>query len=331
MAEVSIIIPVYNVAKYIRRCLESVVSQTYQKIECILVDDCGTDNSMIIVKDFINHYQGEICFKAVHHSHNLGLSAARNTGIRVSTGKYLYFLDSDDSITPDCIETLLFLFSKYPDISFSQGNILKENGEISTYGFNHSIPEYIHDKEDIYKFLLSKITTSAWNRLISRDFIIENSLYFPVGMIHEDMYWIYFVAKHTTAAAFSLKGTYTYFINEGSLITSISREKRIARYSSRLEASWIYMEDIDQFTSSKYQRQYLSTNLLSCLTELIQLSSFHHWFVFWKAILAMAIKYYHHFSIFRLCFLILLFPPACFFSGHEKCRWRIQQSIVPKL
>lgn len=331
MAEVSIIIPVYNVAPYIKRCLDSVVAQTFQDIECILVDDCATDNSMIIVEDFIKNYQGRIKFKTIHHAQNSGLSAARNTGIKESTSKYLYFLDSDDSITPDCIETLFNLFLKYPGISFGQGNILQENGEISKYGFNNTIPEFINEKEDIYKYLLSRITTSAWNRLIRRNFIIENSLYFPVGMVHEDMYWIYFVAKYTIAAAFSQKGTYTYYTNNGSIMTSISKEKRIERYTSRLDASWKYLEDMDRYASNKYQRQHLSTNLLSCLTELIPLTSFHHWIRFWKSILTMAFKYHRHFTIYRLCFLITLLPPACFFSGKKKFRWHIQNSIVPKL
>ena len=331
MAKVSIIIPVYNVAPYIRRCLNSVVAQTFQDIECILVDDCATDNSMILVEDFINNYQGEIDFKTFHHSKNSGLSAARNTGIKESTGIFLYFLDSDDSITPDCIETLLLLFSKYPDITFAQGNILQENGEISTYGFNDDIPEYIYEKEDIYKYLLSRITTSAWNRLIRRNFIIENSLYFPVGMVHEDMYWMYFIAKYTIAAAFSHKGTYTYYINIGSILTSISNEKRIERYKSRLDASWKYMEDMNQYASNKYQRQLLSTNLQSCLTELIPLSSFHHWRLFWRSILAMAFKYHRHFTIYRLYFLITLLPPVCFFSGKDKIRWRIQNTILKSI
>ena len=113
--KVSIIIPVYNVAPYIKRCLDSVVAQSFQDIECILVDDCGTDNSKEIVQQYIDNYQGQIQFKFIHHEKNLGLSGARNTGIKVATGEWLYFLDSDDSIIPDCIAILLALQEKYPD------------------------------------------------------------------------------------------------------------------------------------------------------------------------------------------------------------------------
>ncbi len=331
MAEVSIIIPVYNVAPYIRRCLDSVVAQTFQDIECILIDDCATDNSIMIVEEFVNSYQGRISFKIIHHPLNSGLSAARNTGIKESTSTYLYFLDSDDTITPNCIETLFYLFSKYPDINFAQGNILQENGEISRYGFNNTIPEYINNKEDIYKYLLSIITTSAWNRLIRRKFIIENSLYFPVGIVHEDMYWMYFVAKKAAAAAFSNIGTYTYYINKGSILTSISKEKRIERYTSRLKAACIYLEDMLHYYPNKFQRQYLALNLLSCLPELTALHSLSNWLVFWKAVLNMSLKISHRITVYQLSFIALLLPPACFLMGQKRIRWRIQNVIVSKL
>lgn len=72
-------------------------------MECILVDDCGTDNSMEIAEQLIKAYNGPIDFKVVHHEHNQGLSAARNTGMDASCGEYVYFLDSDDWISDDCI------------------------------------------------------------------------------------------------------------------------------------------------------------------------------------------------------------------------------------
>jgi len=95
--KVSIIIPLYNVKKYISDCLLSVARQTFRgKIECIIVDDCGTDNSVTLAEQFIAGYDGPIEFTMCHHNHNRGLSAARNTGIDVATGDYIYFLDSDD-------------------------------------------------------------------------------------------------------------------------------------------------------------------------------------------------------------------------------------------
>ena len=104
---ISIIVPVYNVALYVESCIRSVIRQTYDgPMECIVVDDCGTDNSMDIVEKLVAEYDGPISFKVLHHEHNRGLSAARNTGMDEAKGDYLFFLDSDDELTEDCIEKL---------------------------------------------------------------------------------------------------------------------------------------------------------------------------------------------------------------------------------
>ena len=92
MKEVSIIIPIYNVEKYVAECLNSVISQTYDhsKIECIIVDDCTLDHSMDIVNEIIGKYDGGMSFIICRHEHNEGLSAARNTGIEIATVSYTH-------------------------------------------------------------------------------------------------------------------------------------------------------------------------------------------------------------------------------------------------
>ena len=113
LSKVSIIIPVYNVELYIAECLQSVMNQTYQgQLECIVVDDCGTDRSMEIVARMIAGYDGPIEFRVLHHEKNMGLSCARNTGIDAVTGDYVFFLDSDDWISYDCIDYLVSLVNK---------------------------------------------------------------------------------------------------------------------------------------------------------------------------------------------------------------------------
>ena len=326
--KVSIIIPIYNVAPYIKRCLDSVVAQTFQDIECILVNDCGTDNSKEIVQQYIDSYQGPIQFKFIHHEKNLGLSGARNTGIRIATGDWLYFLDSDDSIIPDCIAILLALQEKYPDADFVQGNLLDESGEISHYGFKN-IPEYCNNPFTIEDIMLRKVITSAWNRLVKRSLLIVNELFFPVGMVHEDMYWVYFLSKYVHAAAFSTIGTYIYYTNEGSIMTATSRATRTKRYTSRLIASEAYLTDIKANNyKSHIRHQYLAVNLLSCLTELIPLKSIKHWIYFWSFILRIGSSNIRKITIYRVLFTIILLPPICFFSGRKKFRWRIQKSII---
>ena len=122
---VSIIIPVYNVAPYIGDCLRSVMRQTYTgPIECLIVDDCGTDESLPIAERMIVEYDGPIRFEILHHEHNRGLSAARNTGINKATGDYFFFIDSDDEITEDCMEKMMSVVQENPEVELVQGRYM---------------------------------------------------------------------------------------------------------------------------------------------------------------------------------------------------------------
>jgi len=108
LPSISIIIPVYNVEPYIAECVESVMRQTYTgPMECIIVDDCGTDKSIEIVKQLITEYKGPIDFRIQHHEHNRGLAVARNTDTDAATGDYIYYLDSDDWVEPNIVELLV--------------------------------------------------------------------------------------------------------------------------------------------------------------------------------------------------------------------------------
>lgn len=326
--KVSIIIPIYNAEKYIIRCLNSIISQTYKNIECILVDDCSKDKCMIIIKQFIKDYNGPVNFIIKHHATNRGPSAARNTGIRSASGSFIYFLDSDDAIVPETIEILLSLFEKYPNCELAQGNILDQRGQISLYGFKSSFPEYTIDKNEIYNIILSKTTTTAWNRLIKKDFIFQHNLFFPEGIINEDMLWCYFVAKHARAISIINKGLYIYYVNEESIMTSHKRDSRIKWYKSRLWSSEEYIKDMKKGHTNKYQRQYLAINLLSCLVELNKIHSIKHWFTFWCKICTLTFSIINKISWHRFMFFLCLIPPACFISSNEKIRWRIQKNII---
>ena len=103
---VTISIPIYQCENYIINCLKSVVSQTYQNLEILLVDDLGNDDSMLLVEDFVQKNL-HLNFKILKNKKNSGLSVVRNVGIDNAQGKYIFFLDSDDEITPDCISKMV--------------------------------------------------------------------------------------------------------------------------------------------------------------------------------------------------------------------------------
>ncbi len=161
MVNVSIIIPIYNVEPFIEECVNSVLNQTMtENIECILVDDCGSDKSFEVAESIIATYKGDIKFKLIRHEVNKGLSCARNGGVNAAEGKYIFFIDSDDYIMNDCIETLWALANKYPEADMVCSTSLslngKQNEDFHLCHTKHHLPEFSNDVKFIRReFALS--------------------------------------------------------------------------------------------------------------------------------------------------------------------------------
>lgn len=230
--KVTIVIPLYQVEDYIKPCLDSVAEQTYTgPIECIIVDDCGTDTSCQIVEKFISDYKGNIDFILLHHDHNRGLSAARNTGMDHASGEYIYFLDSDDEITPDCIEKLTNPLENYRyDFVIADFSIIGDR-QVTTYlkargEYKSGIKEAYYRKE---------WNVTAWNKLCNIDFLRRNNLRFKEGIIHEDILWSFYLANFAKSMyALKLK-TYIYNTREDSIMGSMkltkSKDSKLVIYS----------------------------------------------------------------------------------------------------
>lgn len=236
--KISIIVPIYNVEAYIRECFDSIAAQTYKgELECIFVDDCGQDKSVEILEGLMADYHGDIVFSLIHHEHNKGLSGARNTGIKNATGEYLYFLDSDDTITPDCIEKLVTLAMKYPGVEVVQGSARAKTDWLQVK--RAFVPEYSDDFGWIRKTMLKRyvIPLTAWNKLVSRAFVLAHELYFVEGMIHEDEIWNFMMAKYVHRIAFCSDASYNYRENESGIIHQVKQNPRrylpIVDYMSR--------------------------------------------------------------------------------------------------
>lgn len=245
--KVSIIVPVYNVAEYITECFNSVASQTFTGgMECIFVDDCGTDDSVDIVRSLISLYHGNVRFRVVNHDHNKGLSAARNTGLREATGDYVYFLDSDDSITPECISLLAALAEKYPGVDMVQGNNKTKRQFLRLNARN--LPEYSDDKRWIKECCLTRrLPVTAWNRLVRRDFLLGNGLTFEEGVIHEDELWTFLLSKHLQKLAFCFEDTYFYRENPSGIMSFSGKDYKslapiVSLMASNLEKPQIFLE-----------------------------------------------------------------------------------------
>lgn len=222
---VSLIIPIYNVQDYICETLKSVVNQTYRDFEVILVDDCGFDKSMDLVKEFIKN-NSEFAWRICIHEANKGLSTARNTGLIHAKGEFVFFLDSDDIITPDCLELLVDSAKKHPDSEMIIGDYdvigkgTKPNSELrlleGAYTGKNMLHHYI--KGDYY--------VMVWNKLIRRDFIEKYNLFFVEGLIHEDNVWSFQSACWLRYIAVVRKTTLYYRLRENSIISSTKQDLR---------------------------------------------------------------------------------------------------------
>ena len=251
--KVSIIIPIYNVAPYVEACLQSVFNQTYQNIEVLLVDDCGTDNSMDIVTNLIKGYDGNFEIKILHHPQNKGLSAARNTGIKAASGEYIYFLDSDDTIPHDAINNLAKKVSEHPNVSFVIGNI--QTIGYKTYHYPLLSKEYINNNNDIMAdYLQFKWNVMACNKLINKKFFILHNLYFTEGIYHEDLDFSFKLAYYAKDMACCYDITYYYLIRQNSITT----QKKLKNFIDNLHIINNNFGLIDAKGDDQYNKRLIS-------------------------------------------------------------------------
>lgn len=188
MSKVSVIVPVYNVEKYLEKCIDSIVRQTYSDIEILLVDDGSTDSSGDICDKYAKQYD---TIKVIHQD-NMGLCGARNTGLELCTGNYVSFIDSDDFIDERFIETLYNESKKYNlDISFCNFKLFEDEVDLGK-----SNRDYLFTSESIngldyldLKFKHNDWSCYVWIGLYSTEFLKENKLkFYDKGkLLYEDI------------------------------------------------------------------------------------------------------------------------------------------------
>jgi glycosyltransferase involved in cell wall biosynthesis len=219
---VTIAIPLYNSEKYIERSLESALSQTFQDIEILLINDCSTDNSLAIVEAIMKSNDTSIKIRIVNQETNQGVGMARNRAISEALGEYLYFLDSDDIITPNCIGLL------YETIISKKCNFV-----VSSYGccyeneyprINSVVSEYaiINTNDDFFKYKYSYtkkslFTIYIWNILFDLNFIKSNNLFFKNYKKGEDHIFFLEMMPFINSCIILSDITYYYILKEQSL------------------------------------------------------------------------------------------------------------------
>lgn len=234
--KISIIIPVYNVEQYITECLQSVMNQTYTgRIECILVDDCGGDYSIGLAQQVIADYYGNIDFRIIHHEHNQGLSAARNTGTEAATGDYIYYLDSDDYLSNDCIELLTKpLLEREYDMVMGDYQMFGERQDSSL--LQETRDEIIGNEGIFASYADRKIYVMAWNKLCRTSFLRDNGITFLEGQLHEDELWTYKTMLCIQAIRVVHIQSYFYRVRMNSIATEKSKGvQKLLSYQDTIE------------------------------------------------------------------------------------------------
>lgn len=181
---ISVVIPVYNVAPYLRKCLESVLNQTHQNLEIILIDDGSNDGSEKICDEYAAKYSNV----AVHHQENAGLSVARNRGLEESHGEWIAFLDSDDWVDPDMYQTLYDLAQEYDaEITSCGTKQVTVDGEVGAVSETGEL-QILNSDEMIAGLVTQEVVRfEVWNKLWKRSLI--GDIRFIKGQVSEDVYF----------------------------------------------------------------------------------------------------------------------------------------------
>ena len=212
MPKVSVIVPIYNVEKYLEKCINSLLSQTLEDIQIILVNDGSKDNSGNIAKEYEKNNKDRVIYV---EKENGGLSDARNYGLKYATGDFIAFLDSDDYIEKNAYEEMY-------------NKVIEENADYVECDFIWEFPNKIRvDKQYPYKNkkeMLSFVRVVAWNKLIKRQLITDNNLEFPKGLRYEDVEFTYKLIPFINKFAYVDKPFIHYVQRKGS-IANVQNER----------------------------------------------------------------------------------------------------------
>ena len=238
MKRLSVVIPIYNVEKYLDQCIKSVVNQTYQNLEIILVDDGSPDRCPEIC-DIWKEKDKRI---TVIHKQNGGLSDARNHGIQVATGEYIAFVDSDDFIEPDMYEVMIQAADRTGADIATCGRFLYNEKILE---MKHTSPdEILLQPVDAIKELLcgGLVEESAWDKIYKKDFF--DTVKFPIGQINEDLPIMPLLFEQAKTIVCTGKPFYYYRVNENGITHS--------PYSAAKSDIIKHMEETSTYILQKY-------------------------------------------------------------------------------
>lgn len=217
------VLPVYNVEKYIEDCIESIINQTCKEFELIIVDDDTKDSSIIISEKMLS--DSDISYRIIHRE-NGGLSAARNTGIKAAQGDYLCFIDSDDVINPQYVETLLYDLEKnHVDLAIANFKWVTDEDK-KDFDLSDTHGDIVDKKDFLYKVLRRQIFNYFGCFMISHDYILEHNLWFDETVFFGvDQAYMWRLMVGVEKYTYSKKVVYNYYNRPGSIMTATKIDK----------------------------------------------------------------------------------------------------------
>ena len=250
MKSVSVIVPFYNVEHYIEKCLETLVNQTLEDIEIILVNDGSQDRSVDVVKKFLEQYPDKITYL---EKENGGLSDARNYALPYAKGEYIAFLDSDDYVEKTMYKDMYELAKK-------------EDSDMVECNFYWEYPD--KKKEDIgvvyngKKEMLEKVRVVAWNKLIKKEVLEKSKVTFPKGYRYEDVEFTYKLIPYLDKVSFLKKPCVHYIQRDGSI--SNNQNERNKEIFDVLEHVIDFYKENDLYNEYKYELEYVYVRYAFC-------------------------------------------------------------------
>ena len=226
MRKISVIIPVYNVESHIENSLLSALNQTYKNVEYVIIDDCGTDNSIGVVERIKGQFSDKE-IKIIHHTNNQGVSVARNTGIENCSGDYVYIMDSDDTISLDCLQRHIEAIESYgADISCSNTTVV--NGRSPFDEIQHNL--VIEGDDILIEYFSKNVFISSCNKMYKKSFLNENNIRYVENItMCEDALWCMDCCVSANRVVMIPDYTYNYIVHSGSAVTS-SDNRRIEKH-----------------------------------------------------------------------------------------------------
>ncbi len=254
MAKISVIVPVYNTQKYLNKCIDSLLMQTFSDIEIIVVNDGSTDASKQILEDYAKKYPEKI---KVIHTKNQGQAAARNLGITLATGEYIGFVDSDDYVALDMYEEMyqLALADDCDMVECNYAHIDEAGKKLPPCGA-------VRQFKDCKDMFINPFVV-AWNKLIRSSVIKGNQIIFPEGYIYEDTAFYIKLVPHIKKFLF-LDKVFVFHVERSESTMNVNKSLKVGNIFSVLEDVFRYYVGNNLMQEYRYELEYFCVKILLC-------------------------------------------------------------------